>query len=88
MIGAIIGGIICIIAGIYLAQIRSVGGTSVMEAIGNGIGWYCIGKGLFLISNAVQLSPLKYLKPKKETKKLSVDEAFRSMESPKSIEVK
>jgi len=62
MVGAIIGGIICIIAGLYLSQIRSVGGNRIMEGIGNGIGWYCIGKGIYLISNAVQLSRLGKIK--------------------------
>jgi hypothetical protein len=56
MIGGIIGGIVCICGGIYLASIKAAAVNSIIESLANGIGWYCMGKGICLISQAIQLS--------------------------------
>lgn len=44
----ITAALVCIAGGIYLLSIQSVAGNTVIEAIGHGIGVYCIGKGLFI----------------------------------------
>jgi len=46
----IFGGVIAIFGGISLAGLSAGGDNSMMEAIANGIGYYCIGKGTFMIA--------------------------------------
>lgn len=65
MIGSIIGGVICIIGGLWLFTVRAVGAQSMMQALANGIGVYCIGKGVYIISQAVQLNGIRSVFGKK-----------------------
>ena len=51
----ILGGIAAIFGGLSLAFLRASGENSLLEAIANGIGWYCIGKGIFMIASLFQL---------------------------------
>ena len=51
----VIGGIAAIFGGISLAFLKAAGENSLPEAIANGIGWYCIGKGIFMIASPFQL---------------------------------
>lgn len=51
----ILGGIAAIFGGLSLAFLKAVGENSLPEAIANGIGWYCIGKGIFMIASPFQL---------------------------------
>lgn len=60
LIFCILGGIVSIGAGIYLAGLSSVNSNSMFEAIANGIGWYCIGKGLFMMASPFQLRGAAY----------------------------
>lgn len=60
LVFCILGGIVCIGAGIYLASLNSVGSNSMFEAIANGMGWYCIGKGLFIAASPFQLRGAAY----------------------------
>lgn len=51
----ILGGIAALIGGLNLALLKAAGDNSLPEAIANGIGWYCIGKGIFMIASPFQL---------------------------------
>jgi len=51
---AIVGGAVCIVGGIGLAGLKARGADSMIEAIANGIGYYFIGKGIFMISMVSQ----------------------------------
>lgn len=55
---SIIAGIISIIAGIYLASTRAAGSNSLIETLINGIGWYCIARGIYMISSIWYISRL------------------------------
>jgi hypothetical protein len=48
------GGVICIFAGLNLSLLRTQSRDSVFQAIANGIGIYCIGKGAFLVGFTMQ----------------------------------
>ncbi|MDH4268624.1 MAG: hypothetical protein OEW45_23645 [Deltaproteobacteria bacterium] len=61
MIGSIIGGIICIIGGLCLFLIKAAGSESLLVPISPGIGIYCIGKGIYIIFQGVQLRGIKNL---------------------------
>lgn len=54
----IISGLISIFAGIYLASTRAAGSNSLLETLINGIGWYCIARGLYMISSSAYVSSL------------------------------
>lgn len=49
----ILGGIIAIFGGLSLAGLRAQGDNSMIQAIGNGIGYYFIGKGIFMIAISI-----------------------------------
>ncbi len=59
MIGSIIGGIICIIAGLLLCLVKGAGSQSLIVSISLGIGVYCIGNGVYSIFQGVQLHRIK-----------------------------
>lgn len=46
----VLGGLIAIVGGMQLAGLKAAGSNSLMEAIANGMGWYFIGKGVFMIA--------------------------------------
>lgn len=46
----IIGGIFCIFGGFSLIGLKAAGENSMIQGIANGIGWYCLGKGIFMIA--------------------------------------
>ena len=46
----IFGGVMAIFGGIALAGLKARGSDSLMEAIANGMGYYFIGKGIFMIA--------------------------------------
>jgi ethanolamine utilization microcompartment shell protein EutL len=52
---AIIGGVICIIGGISLAGLKAQGTNSMLESIANGMGFYFVGKGTYMIAMVFQL---------------------------------
>lgn len=63
----VIAGFIAIISGIYLASVRSAGSNSLIETLCNGIGWYCIARGIFMMtSTASLLSMMQHLFGKNE----------------------
>ena len=49
----VIGGCIAIFGGLDLALLRAAGENNLIQALANGIGYYCIGKGLFMISTVI-----------------------------------
>ena len=49
----ILGGIVVIFAGISLAGLRAADSNSMIGSIANGMGWYFIGKGIFMIAMAI-----------------------------------
>lgn len=49
----ILGGVVAIFAGINLAGLRAADSDSIIGAIANGMGWYFIGKGIFMIAMAI-----------------------------------
>lgn len=52
---SIIGGIIAIFGGLSLVGLKAAGANSMIESIANGMGWYFIGKGLFMMSTPFQV---------------------------------
>jgi len=46
----IIGGVFAIFGGLSLAGLEARGDNSMLEAIANGMGYYFIGKGIFMIA--------------------------------------
>lgn len=52
---SIIGGAVSIFGGITLATLKAQGDASLLEALANGIGFYCIGKGIYMIAMVFQL---------------------------------
>lgn len=51
-----IAGLISILAGIYLASTQAAGSNSLMQTLINGIGWYCIARGIFMMSSTATLT--------------------------------
>jgi hypothetical protein len=51
----IIGGIIAIFGGLSLVGLKAAGANSMIESIANGMGWYFIGKGLFMMATPFQV---------------------------------
>ncbi len=51
---SLVGGVICIFAGLNLTLMRTQSENSILQAIGNGIGIYCIGKGAFIVGFTMQ----------------------------------
>jgi len=47
----VLGGAVAIFGGLSLTFISAAGENSMPEAIANGIGLYCIGKGIFMIAS-------------------------------------
>lgn len=52
-VACVIGGLIAMWGGVSLLAVKAVGNNSLMEAIANGLGAYCLGKGIFMIAIAV-----------------------------------
>lgn len=52
---SIIGGIIAIFGGLSLVGLKAAGENSMIESIANGMGWYFIGKGLFMMATPFQV---------------------------------
>lgn len=55
----VLGGTIAIFGGLSLASLNAAGENSIPEAIANGVGWYCIGKGIFMIASTFQIKSAK-----------------------------
>lgn len=51
---SIFAGIISVCAGIHLASLQSVASNSLISSIANGIGWYFMAKGIYMISSLYQ----------------------------------
>lgn len=51
----IAGGVFALMGGLQLAGLKARGDNSLLEAIANGMGYYFIGKGMFMIAIAVNL---------------------------------
>jgi uncharacterized membrane protein len=51
---AVIGGVICIFGGLSLVGLKAQGANSMIESIANGMGYYFIGKGVYMISMVMQ----------------------------------
>lgn len=52
---AILGGVVCIFGGLSLAGLKAQGVNSMLESIANGMGYYFIGKGTYMIAMVFQL---------------------------------
>jgi hypothetical protein len=46
----IAGGMIALFGGLNLLFLKAAGENSLTEAIAHGIGWYFVGKGIFMMS--------------------------------------
>ena len=74
MIGAIISGVISVLAGLFLAATKSRGADSIMEIMANGIGWYFVARGIYMISMARQSNKLlELLEVSKEIQKKQLE---------------
>jgi hypothetical protein len=51
---AIIGGVVCIFGGLSLVGLKAAGANSMIESIANGMGYYFIGKGIYMIAIVLQ----------------------------------
>jgi hypothetical protein len=51
---AVIGGVICIFGGLSLVGLKAQGANSMIESIANGMGYYFIGKGMYMIAMVMQ----------------------------------
>ena len=51
----IFGGVIVIFAGLNLAGLQAQGDNSIIQSIANGMGYYFIGKGIFMIAISINL---------------------------------
>jgi hypothetical protein len=51
---AIIGGVVCIFGGLSLVGLKAAGANSMIESIANGMGYYFIGKGIYMIAMVLQ----------------------------------
>jgi len=51
----ILGGAIAIIGGLRLVGLKAQGENNMLEAIANGIGYYCLGKGIFMIAISINV---------------------------------
>jgi len=70
MIGAIVSGVISVLAGLFLAGAKSRGADSMVEILANGIGWYFMARGIYMISTAMQAKKLfELLEVSKEIQK-------------------
>jgi len=45
----VVGGLVAIVAGCKLAMLEAASENSLVSATANGLGWYCIGRGIFMI---------------------------------------
>jgi hypothetical protein len=52
---AFIGGVVCIFGGISLAWLKAESENSMIESIANGMGYYFIGKGIYMIAMVLEL---------------------------------
>lgn len=59
MIASIFSGIICMIGGLLLLSIKEAGSQSLLGVIANGIGIYCIGKGIYVIFQGMESNEIK-----------------------------
>ena len=50
-----IAGVIAIITGLYLATIQAAGRDSLLQVLINGIGWYCVAQGIFMMSSTANI---------------------------------
>lgn len=48
LIAGLVAGAFCVYAGIYLLDSQTVSEDSYLETIAHGLGWYMIGKGVFV----------------------------------------
>ena len=60
LVFCVIGGIASVGAGIYLANLTAASSNNMLQAIANGVGWYCIGKGIFMMASPFQLRGAAY----------------------------
>jgi hypothetical protein len=51
---AVIGGGVCIFGGLTLVGLKAQGANSMIESIANGMGYYFIGKGMYMIAMVMQ----------------------------------
>lgn len=54
MVAQIICGVIAIMAGLFLAASQAIGSNSMLTVIANGVGWYCVASGAYMIMRARQ----------------------------------
>jgi vacuolar-type H+-ATPase subunit I/STV1 len=74
MIGAIVSGVISVLAGLFLAATKSRGADNIMEIMANGIGWYFIARGIYMISTSMQANKLfELLEASKEIQKKQLE---------------
>ncbi len=51
----IASGVIAIFGGLSLVGLKAAGANSMIESIANGMGWYFIGKGLFMMATPFEI---------------------------------
>lgn len=51
----IVGGLLAIWGGLNLVCLRAAAEDSIIQSIANYIGWYCLGKGIFMIAVSFQI---------------------------------
>jgi hypothetical protein len=52
----VIGGLVCMAGGAYLVTLQAVAENNLFAAIAHGIGIYCIGKGMYVMTSSEFLS--------------------------------
>lgn len=55
---AVLSGIVAILAGLYLVFLQAAGPNSLIQAMANAIGWFCIAAGVGIIAMSLQLSSI------------------------------
>ena len=48
LVAGLVAGAFCVYAGVYLLRSHAAASDSYLELIAHGLGWYMIGKGIFV----------------------------------------
>ncbi len=50
LVFCVIGAVVSIGGGLSLIGLRAASDSNLLQGIANGIGWYCLGKGIFMLA--------------------------------------